>query len=342
MTHEFPIKEIALQAGLSVATVDRVLNGRGGVRKLTAQRIAVALRELGRQSEQTVLAGRKFMIDIVMEAPSRFTEVVRQALEAEMPAMRPAIFRSRFHLREVFLVKELVTLLDRIGARGSHGVLLKAPDTPEIAAAVNRLSDRRIPVITLVTDIPTSRRRAYVGIDNRAAGETAAYLIGQWLGPENAKVLVTLSSNRFRGEEEREIGFRRALRARYPHLSVIEVSEGYGIDRATGAQVRDVLERERGIAAVYSIGGGNAAICAAFRAAKCACRVFIGHDLDADNIRLLRHGEISAVLHHDLAQDMRLACQHLMRAHGALPKDQRRPLSHFQIVTPFNLPLSSD
>src|SRR5713226_823881 len=65
-------------------------------------------------------------------------------------------------------------------------------------------------------------------MDNRAAGETAAYLIGEWLGPEPAKVLATLSSNRSRGEEEREIGFRRALRLRYPHLSPTCAESGVG------------------------------------------------------------------------------------------------------------------
>jgi LacI family transcriptional regulator len=338
MAHEFPIKEIALQAGVSLATVDRVIHARGGVRKHTVQRINQAIRELRRQSEQAVLAGRKFMIDLVMEAPLRFSTVVRLALEAEMPGMRPAVFRSRFHIAEVLPIKDLIQLLDRIGRRGSHGVLLKAPDVAEVVSAIDRLRDKGIQVFTLVTDIPASRRLAYVGIDNRAAGETAAYLIGQWLHKERAKILVTLSSSRFRGEEEREVGFRRALRERYPHLGIVEVSEGFGINRATGLLVREALEREPQISAVYSIGGGNAAVVAAFRDARRDCKVFIGHDLDADNVALLRAGRISAVLHHDLRQDMRIACQHIMRAHGALPKDTYVPLSHFQIITPFNVP----
>ena len=338
MTHEFPIKEIAMQAGLSLATVDRVLNRRGGVRAITARRVAQAIRELGRQSEQTVLAGRKFMIDIVMEAPPRFTDIVRRALEAELPQLRPAVFRSRFYLREEIPVRDLVSLLARIGRLGSNGVLLKAPDVPEIRGAIADLRNRRIPVVTLVTDILNSQRTAYVGIDNRAAGETAAYLMGQWLRGEPTHVLVTLSSNRFRGEEEREIGFRRALREHYPELSIVEVSEGFGRDRTTGLLVQEALENEPRITAVYSIGGGNGAIAAAFRVAKRPVCVFIGHDLDADNRRLLRQGAIHAVLHHDLRQDMRLACQNVMRAQGALPKDQAMPLSQLQVITPFNLP----
>jgi LacI family transcriptional regulator len=152
------------------------------------------------------------------------------------------------------------------------------------------------------------------------------------------RVKQALSSGRFRGEEEREIGFRRALRERFPHLEAIEVSEGFGRNRATGLLVQTALEKSLDINAVYSIGGGNAAIVAAFRAARREIRVFIGHDLDADNRKLLRDGTLNAVLHHDLRQDMRIACQHIMRAHGALPKISGFPLSQVQVVTPFNVP----
>jgi LacI family transcriptional regulator len=338
MSRPFLIKDIALQAGVSIATVDRLLNGRGGVRQHTTRRIEQAILELERQRQQIGLAGRKFILDIVIEAPARFSGAVRQALEAEAPALHPAVFRSRYHLAEVRQALETVALLDAIGHRGSNGVLLKAPDEPEVTKAVGRLVQRGIPVVTLVTDLPTSSRLAYVGIDNRAAGETAAYLVGEWLGPVPASVLVTLSSNRFRGEEEREIGFRRALRERYPHLTIVEVSEGNGLDCGTGELVRQSLSRAPDIAGVYSIGGGNGAVLRAFDDAGRSCRVFVGHDLDADNIALLRAHRINAILHHDLRQDMRAACLHIMRAHGAIPASTALMTSNIQVVTAFNLP----
>ena len=149
---------------------------------------------------------------------------------------------------------------------------------------------------------------------------------------------MTLSSSRFRGEEEREIGFRRALRVHSPQYPVVEVSEGFGRDRATGELVAEALAREPRIRAIYSAGGGNLAIVKAFQAAKRECLVFVGHDLDHDNLKLLREGRINAVLRHDLNQDMRIACQHVMRAHGALPRSGAMPLSQLQVVTPYNVP----
>ena len=341
MAHPFPLKVVALQAGVSLATVERVVSGRGGVHAGTVRRVTQALDELARQSVQVGLAGRKFMIDVLMVAPQRFTDSVRAALEAELPSLQPAVLRSRFHLHETLDGERIVELLERIRKNGSHGVLLKAPDVPLITAAVDRLVAAGIPVVTLVTDLPGSRRCTYVGMDNRAAGETAAWLIGQWMGSaKKQQVLVTLSSNRYHGEEEREIGFRRALRERHRQLSVVEVSEGHGIDHATGPLVAQALKAHPDIAAVYSIGGGNAAIVDAFARAGRRCKVFIGHDLDADNLALLRDGAIHAVLHHDLGQDMRRACQELLRAQGALPPlKQAQALSAIQIITPCNVPV---
>src|SRR5919112_5078974 len=152
MPHPFKIREIAVQAGLSEATVDRVLNDRGGVRASTVQEVHRAIADLQRQREQLRLGGRTFVVDVVMQAPQRFSAAVRAALEAELPLLRPAVLRARFSFRESGPVAELVDTLDRIGSRGSHGVVLKAPDVPEVAAAVERLGRRGNPVVNLVTD----------------------------------------------------------------------------------------------------------------------------------------------------------------------------------------------
>jgi LacI family transcriptional regulator len=339
MAHRHLLKAVALQAGVSLATVDRVIHQRAGVRAHTVRRVQQAISELERQSDQIGLQGRKFMLDVVLHAPIRFTDVVRNALEREMPLLHPAILRARYHLSETLPLGELVNTLDKIGARGSHGVLLKAPNEPDIAEAVSRLHARGIPVITLVTDLPDSARLAYVGMNNHTAGQTAAYLLGQWLKPgSSADVLVSLSSTRFRGEEERDAAFAKAVRHYHPHLNLINASESLGLHEATADVVRRYLRAHPRICAVYSIGGANAAILQAFKEEQRRCKVFIGHDLDADNRPLLQEGHITAVLHHDLKHDMRMACLQIMRAHGFGSDQFRYSLSEVQVITPFNLP----
>ncbi|MFH8468273.1 LacI family DNA-binding transcriptional regulator [Streptomyces sp. NPDC017991] len=338
MRHPYPIREIARQAGLSEATVDRVLNDRGGVRESTVMEVRQAVKDLDRQRTQVRIGGRTFMIDIVMQTPERFSDAIRDALEAELPSLQPAVVRSRFHFRETCPASDLVATLDKIAKRGSQGVILKAPDLPEIVAAVSRLVAAGIPVVTLVSDLPGSARMAYVGIDNRAAGATAAYLIGQWLGDRPGNVLATISRGSFRGEEEREMGFRSAMRSAQPGRSLVEVTDSDGLDATQRDLVLDALKRDEDVIAVYSAGGGNAATLDAFDILGRECAVFIAHDLDHDNTGFLRERRLSAVLHHDLRQDMRRACQTIMRAHKALPDEGPFLPSAIQVVTPYNMP----
>ena len=85
-------------------------------------------------------------------------------------------------------------------------------------------------------------------------------------------------------------------------------------------------------------GGHQVAIAEALAARQRTYSVFIAHDLDEDNTRLLRDGRISAVLHHDLNQDMRQACHAIMQAHNALPGAPYPWPSNIHIITPYNMP----
>lgn len=328
MTHPFPIKDIAQQAQVSVATVDRVLNGRGGVRAGTIAAVQQAIADLERQRSFLRLTGHRMTIDLVMDAPERFTAAAKTALESQLPTLQPAVIRVRHHLSQPNTAHTLLEL----AKRGSAGIIVKATDSHEVREAVQVCRASNIPVVTFVTDLHAPRH-AYVGMDNRAAGRTAAYLVQQWLS--SGSILITLSDTAFLGEEEREIGFRAGMREH--GRTIIDLPKTDGDDAVMVTLVRETLTTHPEISAVYSIGGGNRAICQAFADLEHPCEVFIAHDLDRDNRELLEAGHLSAVIYHDLAEDMQLACQQIMQAHGLLTPTATRP-STIHVVTPFNVP----
>jgi LacI family transcriptional regulator len=331
------VADIALQAGLSRATVDRVLHGRSGVRPQTVAQVRHAIDELDRQQSQVHLSTRSLIVDFVIQAPARFAAASSAALEGELRGLRPAVLRVRHHLRQQSDPAAAAEVLAGIASRGSDGVILKAPDHPTVRTAVKRLHDKGIAVVTYVTDLPGAARVGYVGLDNRAAGATAAHLVAHWAGCRG-DILVTVSHGDFEGEQARVAGFRATLAEVACRRPVHELSGAHGLDHTMLSSVRQALHDLPGADTVYSVGGGNRATLQAF--AECGRRpaLFVGHDLDADNRELLRSGQIDVVLHHDLGADLRRACLMLMQAAGVVAGSPLSLPTQVQVVTRFNEP----
>ena len=321
---------------MSTATVDRVLHARPNVSPQTRKRVLDAVGELERQEDQLAARGRRMFIDVVVEAPLRFSREIRRAIEVELPTIRQAVLRPRFTFHEIMEEEATASALMRIGSRGSHGVLLKARDKPMVRRAITELAGRKIPVVTVFTDIAVEERLAYAGIDNRSAGQTAAYLIDIALPPGNGTVLMTRSNEAFRGEEERAQAFREAMQSR-PDLKLVDSSGGGGLNLSTAEDIEAVLSERRQIRAVYSMGGGNRAIVETLNRSRIKPEIFVAHDLDRDNIGLLESRRIDFILHDDLRRDAHAALQHVLSFHRLVQLSEPPQCSDVLVVTPANI-----
>ncbi|RED14175.1 LacI family DNA-binding transcriptional regulator [Pontivivens insulae] len=335
MTHRFPIKEIARQAGVGPATVDRVLNGRAHVSAQTKARVTAAITELEAQESLLAARGRRMFFDFVMEAPDRFSREVKTAVETVTPEISAAVCRARFRLAETMSDEEVVATLNRIARRGSHGLCLKARDSAPIRAAVARLAEVGIPTVALVTDV--TGRVAYVGVDNASAGRTAALLMGLKL-TQGARVLATRSGAEFSGEEERLTAFRDALAHYAPGVEVLDFSGGGGVYERTARLLSATLAKVGAVHGVYSMGGANRAILDAMDAAHLNASLFVAHDLDRANRALIASGAIDIILHHDLRADMQNVFRAFLHHHRLVAGQPEDLMSPVQVITRENCP----
>lgn len=338
MTHRFPLKEIARQAGLSTATIDRAINNRAHVSPQTKARVAAAILELEGQEAQLAARGRRMFFDFLIEAPARFTREVKQATEQVLPRIGVAVCRPRFVMQEIMTEADVVQALTRIAKRGSHGVCIKARDVPAVRAAVDKLIASGIPVVTLVTDLTETGRIAYVGLDNQSAGRTAAYLIAKTIGDHAGTVLTSRSNDRFLGEEEREAAFKQTLKRLSPQLRIVDVSGGSGVHFETSRLMHDAVDNLDQLRAVYSMGGGNNTILDVLAQNGLQPAVYVAHDLDKDNRTLIDAGQLSFVLHHDLRIDLENVFQAFLLHHKLIVDHPMTTISNIQVVTPQNVP----
>lgn len=299
------ITDLARHAGVSTATVDRVLHGRGTVRPATAQRVLRAAAALQYLPEADLWrAVQPPPLDLAFLLPAgtnRYLRMLGDGVGRATDALQPYNVHCHAHFIDSFDAARVAAALRRHGQR-AQGLAFMALDHDRVRAAVDALAARGVPVVTLISDLPASRRVAFVGLDNQAAGRTAATLIGRFLGPRRGPVAMIAGSLAYRGHEAREAGFLQLMQARFAHLPVVGVREGRDDAETNYRLARGLLQQHPDLAGLYNIGGGAEGLGRALaehqarRGHTAERTVFVAHGLTPDTRALLIDGTLDAVI----------------------------------------------
>jgi LacI family transcriptional regulator len=314
------VHDIAAVAGVSLATVDRVLNQRPGVRGVTRQRVEKAIREIGyiRDVAAANLAkGRLYPLVFILPASDNS---FMHGLHAEV---RQAIGRASFERTDIriievpaFVPSALVDALDSLAEGTASGVALVAIDAPEVRHAVDRLVSGGVPVVTLVSDLTASSRHHYAGVDNIAAGRTAARLLGRFLGGHEGDIVTLAGSMLVRDHRERLEGFSALMSEAFPQLSLLPVLEGRDDPETADRLISGALSNNRRIIGIYSLGAGNRGLIRALKAQGAARNLtVVAHELTEHTREALKDGVIDAVLNQDAGHEVRSAIR-VLKAHA--------------------------
>lgn len=304
------VHDVAREAGVSLATVDRVLNGRPGVRPATAERVEGAIRRLDfRRDLSASLLARARDLHIVFLIPAGRNEFMRhleRAVVAQSKAGRAERTSIRVKPVRPLDPKALAGALDGLVARDCDCVVIVATDDDRVRRAVDAAGRRGIAVVTLVSDLPGSTRRHFVGIDNVAAGRTAAALLGRFC--PGGRIGIVAGSLGLRDHRERLEGFAAVLAAEFPRLTPVGPVEGLDDNAATAAQVSALLAGHSGLAGLYNAGAGNAGLLAALQGSGRAGQVrVVAHELAETTRAGLRDGSIDVVLDQNPEREVRAA-----------------------------------
>ena len=293
------IDDVAKLAGVSTATVDRVLNQRPGVRSVTVQRVLKAAGELGYVMEGALPASALKPMRLALLLPAgtnRFLGMLGRLVAGSHDQLASFNMRARVDYIESFKPDLLAQQLRRVG-RDVDGIAFMALEHPTVREAVDALADRGIPAVTLISDIANTRRAAYVGLDNRSAGRTAGQLIARFIGPRPAKVAMIAGSLSYRAHEEREMGFLHLFQELYPAIEVVGLREGHDEEAKNFRQTKMLLAQHPDLAGIYNIGGGPEGIAKALKeAGRQNDVVFVGHGLTRETRDLLIDGAMDAVI----------------------------------------------
>ncbi len=262
------ITDLAAQAGVSVATVDRVLNRRLPVRQDTAIRVVQAAEAIGYHA--TGLLKRR-----LTEVPRRSFgfllqkrhDIFYQSFGAELVAATKgfeavdgkAVLEFVDELVPARIAARIRDLADRVEA-----MAIVAVDHPTVNEAVEDVVARGKAVFTLLSDITSPARSCCLAVDSRKAGRTAAWTISK-LAKQPGKVGILLGSHRYLSQEISEISFRSYMREHAPAFQAMEPIINLDDERIAYEAVVDMLASNPDLAGIYVSGGGQEGLVRALR-----------------------------------------------------------------------------
>jgi LacI family transcriptional regulator len=325
------VHDIATHAGVSLATVDRVLNRRPGVSARTREKVEQAVHALGfiRDVAAANLAkGRIYPLSFIIPSnDNSFMRGLRLALDEARE--RAGVERIVIRLVDVsaFDASALARALREAIAERPAGIAFVAVDAPEVAVAAAEVIAAGIPLVTLVSDLTGAARDHYAGIDNAAAGRTAASLLGRFVGGRQGKVAVLAGSMLVRDHRERWEAFASVMARDFSGLELLPVLEGRDDPAVVGQLVTSLFSGLDDIVALYSLGAGNRGLVRALERVSTERRpVVIAHELTETTREALQSGLIDAVLNQDAGHEVRSAIRVLKaKADGlSVVADQER------------------
>lgn len=313
------IADVAKAAGVSVATVDRVLNGRHRVREETARRVYEAASEIGYHA--AALIHQRLTKDVpqvefgfLLQKESQpfyqaFGNALRQAAEA-MPGIR---VRPHIEYVKNQTPADVVEGLMALGQK-TQAIAATSLDHHSVTQAVETLKKQGKPVFALLSDFAQGVRESYIGLNNLKVGRTAAWFITR-TAPRVGKVAIFVGSHRWHGHELRETGFRSYFREYAPDFEILETLVNLETRQVTFEATLNLLERHPDISGFYVAGGGmEGAIMALRDEPREILPAVVVNELTPDSSTALQDHLIVAAIATPLQALCRLLMEHMASA----------------------------
>jgi LacI family transcriptional regulator len=312
------LHDVAEAAGVSYATVDRVVNGRGGVAHKSVVRVQDAIEKLGYERDEpaaNLARKRVYRFHFLLPDDSNdFFHALNAALESHQTHSN--LLRTRFQTTRVPAFSEagLVDALDGIDPARTDCVCVVAFDTPVVIAAVRRAKARGLKIVTLVSDILTTERNHYVGIDNLAAGKTAGRVMGLAHTRRAGCILPIIGANRAYDHTQRLHGFRALMQTHFPAVRLLDPVKSHDEPATIHSVLSDAWAAHPDLTGVYNIGAGNDGLIDWVSGIAPASRpVMVIHELLPSSRAALAAGLIDAVIdqkpHEAIGQALRIMRQ---------------------------------
>jgi LacI family transcriptional regulator len=294
------ISDLARRAGVSVATVDRVLNRRLPVREDTALRVVEAAEAIGYHAtgllKQRLTEVKQCTLGFLLQKrEDDFYKALGVELQNATKSTTDIRGKAIVEFMDALVPSFIATKIREMGARVDV-LAVVAVDHPLVNEAVEEIVARGKPVFTLLSDLTTAARAGYIGVDARKTGRTAAWTISR-LAKKPGKIGILLGSHRYLSQETAEISFRSYMRENAPQFQLLEPLVNLDDHRIAFEAVVDMISSNEDLVGIYMSGGGVEGMVRALREEKAGNRIIaVCNELMSITRNALIDGTIDMVL----------------------------------------------
>ena len=316
MAKRITIADVAKASGVSVATVDRVINGRRRVKPSTAETVRLAAETTGFYatpllSKRTrVLLPAKKLGFVLQKRTKVFYSQLAFDLETAARQMTTCNVSIRIKFVGELAPAQVVNAMQELAEENVDAIGIVALEHPHIYDEVSRLKAMDTPVWALLSNLSSSDTVGYIGYDARKAGRSAGWGMIRCAKPRSL-IAVLVGSHRYRSHEDREAGFRSYLREHGENFR-IHNTISY-LDDYSGAYetVSEIAAKQPELGGIYLTGGGGDGAVQAMRDEGISqSSAFICHDFSPTIRDALIDGTADIVLRQRTDQIARVAiCQ---------------------------------
>lgn len=309
--------DVAKLAGVSPATVDRVLNARGGVAKDKEARVLTAARQLRLDRSLDLRAARTLRVAAFLQPPDNpFHAVLAQAFTNQNKGPNPYNLQTKVYF--VGPDEGPAKTIARV-APSYDALIVSQPQEPALARTLQTFAADGVPVISLATRIK-AEGVTHVGPDDYRTGRVAGELVGRCLGHSGGTVLAIAGHLSMAGQAARAEGFRDVLAERFPHCHLLPLGESRDSGSRAAALVSDALKAHPDLGAIYNASAGTVPIADLLTRRGLAGQVmFFTHELISERRALLANGVLDAVLDQDPVKEVAIALHLVADAFGRSP-----------------------
>lgn len=299
------IKDLAQAAGVSVSTVNRVINNPDAVRESTQEIVLQAAEKIGFYglgSIRHALAKNReaLRLGILLQQGNRafyrdLGAALRQAAEDYAERKIDLTLEFMDDLSPDHVSARLLAIGDECDA-----VALVAAEHPLVSNAIDIVLEKDVPVSGLIAPLTARGNVGYIGLDNWKVGRTAAWAFDK-ICKTPGKVGILVGNHRYRNQDLNESGFRSYFREHNLGFTLLEPRSTYESAAVARELTEHLFNEHPDMCGLFISGGGVTGALAALRDAELPKDfVSVGYELIEPTRKGLIDGTLTLVISHPL------------------------------------------